>query len=70
MVQNNMFNQWKWATLISPNLTQTFSAIHAASATRLSSENGGASSIRSLGLLLNFIKYCRDENQGADFNTF
>lgn len=36
-----------------------FCAMEAASATRLSSENKGESSIRSPGLLLNSIKYCK-----------
>jgi hypothetical protein len=36
---------------------RNFCAIEAASATRLSSENKGESSIRSPGVLLNSIKY-------------
>ena len=37
---------------------RNFCAIEAASATRLSSENRGESSIRSPGVLLNSIRYC------------
>ena len=47
--------------LIDLEILRNFCAIEAASATRLSSENRGESSIRSPGLLLNSIKYCRDE---------